>query len=62
VVAIAVWLAHHGGYERLSAAAGSADQHLIFAIVTDKRIGPLLLLQRALVVAGRAGLVGNPGF
>lgn len=60
-IAIAVWLAYHGGYERLAAAAGSTDQHPIFALVADKRIGPTLSLQRGLVVAGLASLVGAGG-
>jgi hypothetical protein len=57
-IAVAAWLAYHGGYERLSVAAGNTDQHPLFAIVADKRIGPTLSLQRCLVVAGLAGLVG----
>jgi hypothetical protein len=60
-IAVAVWLAYHGGYERLSAAAGRTDQHPLFALVADKRIGPNLSLQRGLVVAGLASLVGAGG-
>ena len=60
-VAAAVWLAYHGGYERLVAAAGNPDQHPLFAIVADRRIGPALPLQRALVAAALAALVGAGG-
>lgn len=60
-VATAVWLAHQGGYERLVAATGNADQHPLFAVVADEGIGPSLSLQRGLVAAGLAGLVGAGG-
>lgn len=60
-VATAVWLAYHGGYERLVSAAGNADQHPLLAIVADERIGPSLSLQRGLVVAGLAAIVGAGG-
>jgi hypothetical protein len=60
-VATAVWLAFHGGYDRLASAAGEADQHPLFATVADRRIGPALSLQRGLVAAGLAALVGAGG-
>ncbi|WP_380678253.1 hypothetical protein [Salinigranum sp. GCM10025319] len=60
-VATAVWLAFHGGYDRLVSAAGNADQHPLFAVVADRRIGPALSLQRGLVAAGLAALVGAGG-
>lgn len=60
-VATAVWLAYHGGYERLVSATGNADQHPLFAIVADEQIGPALSLQRGLVVAGLAAIVGAGG-
>lgn len=60
-VATAVWLAYGGGYERLVAATGDADQHPLFAVVADERIGPSLSLQRGLVAAGVGALVGVGG-
>lgn len=60
-VATAVWLAYHGGYERLVSAAGNADHHPLFAIVADEQIGPALSLQRGLVVAGLAAIVSAGG-
>lgn len=60
-VATAVWLAYWGGYERLVAATGNMDQHPLFAVVADEQIGPNLSLQRGLVVAGLAALVGAGG-
>lgn len=60
-IATGVWLAHHGGYERLAAAAGDADQHPLLAHVPDRPIGPSLSLQRGLVVAGIAGFLGAGG-
>lgn len=56
-VATGVWLAHHGGYGRLAAAAGDAAQHPLLALVADRRIGPDLSLQRGLVAASVAGVV-----
>ncbi|MFC4359754.1 hypothetical protein ACFO0N_17555 [Halobium salinum] len=60
-VATAVWVAYHGGYERLASAAGNADQHPLFAIVADRRLGPGLSLRRGLVAAGLAAAVGVGG-
>jgi hypothetical protein len=60
-IATATWLAYHGGYERLVAATGDATQHPLFAVVADERVGPALSLQRALVAAGVAALVGAGG-
>ncbi len=59
-VATAVWLAYHGGYERLASTV-DADQHPLFAFVADKRIGPCLSLQRGVVAAALAALVGAGG-
>lgn len=60
-IATGVWLAYHGGYERLTAAAGDADQHPLLANVPDRRIGPALSLQRGVVVAGLTGFLGAGG-
>lgn len=60
-VATAVWLAYHGGYERLAAAVGNVDQHPLFAAIADVEIGPALSLQRGLVVACLAAFVGAGG-
>jgi hypothetical protein len=60
-VATAVWLAYHGGYERLVEATGDADQHPLVAVVGNRRIGAGLSLQRGVVAAGLAALVGSGG-
>lgn len=60
-IATAVWLAYHGGYDRIASAAGNADQHPLFAAVADERIAPGLSLQRGLVAAGLAALVAAGG-
>jgi hypothetical protein len=60
-VATAVWLAYHGGYDTVVSIAGSVTGHPLFAVVADWRIGPALPLQRGLVAAGLAALVGAGG-
>jgi hypothetical protein len=60
-VATAVWLAYHGGYDRLVSAAGNATRHPLFAVVADSRLGPALPLRRGLVAAGIAAIVGAAG-
>ena len=60
-VATAAWLAYHGGVERLRAAVGGVPHHPLAAHVGDRRLGPGLTLQRGLVAAGLAGLVGAAG-
>lgn len=60
-VATAVWLAYHGGYERLRSAVGDVDQHPLFASIADTNIGPALSIQRGLVVAGLAASIGAGG-
>ncbi|MHB9288791.1 hypothetical protein ACKVMT_17315 [Halobacteriales archaeon Cl-PHB] len=60
-VATAVWLGHHGGYDRLATALGNPDQHPVFAAVADEPIGPALSLQRGLVSAGLGALVTAGG-
>lgn len=60
-VATGVWLAYHGGYERLAEATGDADQHPLLAHVPDRSIGPSLSLQRGLVVAGISGFLAAGG-
>ncbi|MFC5367678.1 hypothetical protein [Salinirubrum litoreum] len=60
-VATAVWLAYHGGTERLHAVVGGVPPHPLFAQIADHRLGPGLTLQRGLLAAGVAGLVGAGG-
>lgn len=60
-VAIAVVLAYHGGYDRLRSAVGDVDQHPLFAPIASMNIGPALSIQRALIVAGLAALIGAGG-
>ncbi|QZP36899.1 hypothetical protein [Halobaculum magnesiiphilum] len=60
-IAVAVWLAYHGGYERLAAAAEGADRHPLFANLPKKSLGPGLSVKRGLVAAGLAALVGAGG-
>jgi hypothetical protein len=60
-VAVAVWVAYDGGFERLAAATGGADHHPLFALVADDRIGPALTVQRGLVAAVLAASVAVGG-
>ncbi|MXR43339.1 hypothetical protein GRX01_18630 [Halobaculum sp. WSA2] len=60
-IAVAVWIARHGGYDRLAAAAEGADQHPLFANVTGHSLGPGLSVQRGLVAAGAGAIVGAGG-
>jgi hypothetical protein len=60
-VAVAVWIAYDGGFERLAAATGDADHHPLFALVADDRIGPALTVQRGLAAAGLAASVAAGG-
>lgn len=60
-VATGVWLSYQGGYERLAEAAGDADQHPLFALVSDGVIAPALPLQRGVVVAGLSGFLAAGG-
>lgn len=60
-VAVAVWLAYHGGYDRLAAAAEGADRHPLFAALPETRLGPELRVKRGLVAAGLGALVGAGG-
>ena len=60
-VATAVWLAYHGGYERLAELTGEAVRHPLFAQIDDTHLGPGLTLRRGLVAVGVAGLVGAGG-
>lgn len=60
-VATAVWLAYHGGYDRLAAATGEADQHPLFASVADRSLAPALSLKRGLLAVGLGGLVSAGG-
>lgn len=60
-IAAAVWLAYHGGYDRLAAAAEGADRHPLFANLPGARLGPELSVKRGLVAAGLAALVGAGG-
>jgi hypothetical protein len=55
-IVTAVWLAYHGGYERLTAPLPDS-QHPLFAVVAGDRIGADLSLQRGVVVALLAAAV-----
>ncbi|MFC7176049.1 hypothetical protein [Halosegnis marinus] len=60
-VATAAWLAYHGGYERVAAAADGAPTHPLFAVVADEPLGPGLTLRRGVVSAGLGAAVAVGG-
>ena len=60
-VAAVVWLAYHGGVERLAEALDDPPEHPITALGEDTQLTPTLTVQRALVAAVAGALVGVGG-
>jgi len=60
-IAVAVWLAYHGGYDRVAAAAEGADRHPLFAALPEPRFAPELPVKQGFVAAGLGALVGAGG-
>jgi hypothetical protein len=56
-IAVAYWLAHEGGYDRLRSALGTPT-HPLFAVVSGTRVAPGLTVGRGVVAAALAGVVG----
>lgn len=60
-VALVLWLAYHGGYERVTASIGDVPEHPLAVFIDGKHLGDDLPLQRGIGAVALAAIVAATG-